>query len=121
MQKAHGIRMAGPFKNIFYPRFFHNQAAVHNQHPVTQFSHHTKIMGDKNNAGAIFLVQLPELSQDLILNGHIQCRCRFIRNQQLRLVGKRHGDHDTLPHPAGKFMRKAVVTLLRLRDTHFSE
>ena len=43
-----------------------------------------------------FFLQIRQQLQDLGLNGHIERRCRLIGNQQVRIVGKRHGNHHTL-------------------------
>ena len=43
--------------------------------------------------------------KDLCLNGYIQSCCRFIGNENFRILAHSHGDHYTLAHTTGKLMR----------------
>ena len=43
---------------------------------------------------------------------------RFIGNQQFRLAGQRHGDHDALAHAARQEVRKVVIPCRCRRDTY---
>ena len=51
---------------------------------------------------------------DLCLHRYIQCRCRLIRDQKLRITGKCHCDNGSLPHSTGQRMRIALHYQLRL-------
>ena len=42
------------------------------------------------------------------LDRHVQGGGRLIGDQQLRLAGERHGDHDALRHAAGQFVREGL-------------
>ena len=55
-----------------------------------------------NNRNPVFPVQLLHQLQDLDLISDIQIRGRFIQKQNLCILGKRHGDPDSLPLAAGK-------------------
>ena len=87
-------------KNIVNRRLFHDHAAVHNLHAVTQLCNNPQIMRDKDNTGAIITAQCPHLLQDLILDRYIQRSGRFVRNQKIRTVRQGHSDHDPLAHAA---------------------
>ena len=45
--------------------------------------------------------------QDLRLHGDVERGGRLVRDQQIRLVGERHRDHDALALAAGQLMRIA--------------
>ncbi|MNC42341.1 hypothetical protein D3C75_911540 [compost metagenome] len=78
-------------------------------------------MGDQRNCRIRLTFQLFEQVKNLRLNGSIQCGCRLIGNQQLRLAGERHGDHYPLAHPAAEFMRILLQPLLRIADTYLAQ
>jgi hypothetical protein len=52
--------------------------------------------------------------RDLRLDGYIQSGRRLVRNQEIRLVGQSHGDHDAVPLSAGELMRIGAEPLLGL-------
>ena len=54
--------------------------------------------------------------EDLRLDRHIQRRCRLIADQQIRVAGDGHGDHDPLPHAAGQLVRILFHTLAGIGD-----
>ena len=54
--------------------------------------------------------------QDLRLDRDVQRGGRLVGDQQLRLVGHRHGDHHPLPHAARELVRVLLHALARLRD-----
>ena len=47
--------------------------------------------------GRSLRLQFLEELQDLRLDGDVEGGGRFVRDQEVRLVGQRHGDHDPLP------------------------
>ena len=47
----------------------------------------------------------PEQGEDLRLDGDVERRGRLVGDEQLGLVGQRHGDHHALPQAAGQLVR----------------
>ena len=62
-------------------------------------------MGNKQNRTAHISVDFLQQIQNLSLYSYVKGRRRFIRNDQIRMVDNRHGNHHTLTHTAGNFMR----------------
>ena len=62
-------------------------------------------MRNKQNRHPAFVSQFPDQIQNLSLNRHVQCRRRLVGDQQLRVTGQRHGDHDSLLLTTRHFMR----------------
>ena len=60
-------------------------------------------------------LQLGEQLQDLRLHGDVERRRRLVGDQQVRLVGERHGDHHALALPARQLVRIGAEPLLRRR------
>ena len=100
---------------------FHYPAAVHYRHLITDFCHHTQIVGDKQNGGSDLLFQVIHQIQDLGLYGHIQSCCRFIGNQNPGTAHKSHGDHNTLALTAGKLEGIFIHHPLHSGNTGLSE
>ena len=75
-------------------------------------------MRDEQHGHAHLFLQVGEKLQDLRLDGDVECRGRLVGNQQLGLVGKRHGDHDALALSARQLVRVGGETLFRLLDAN---
>ena len=59
--------------------------------------------------------------EDLRLDGDVERRGRLVGDQQVRLVGERHGDHDALALPAGELMRVGVEPPLRVVEADLAQ
>ena len=59
------------------------------------------------------LGQVAQELEDLGLDRHVEGGRRLVRDQQLRLQGKRHRDHHPLAHPARELVGKALEARLR--------
>ena len=103
---VNGFRIAG----------FHNPAFFHHHHPVAEIADNRKIMGNKYGGKTKFPLQVIDQVQHLGLHTHIQCRHGFIKYNEIRIQGKRPGNHNPLPLPPGKFMG-IPVKIFRPRST----
>ena len=54
--------------------------------------------------------------QDLCLNGDVESGRRLVGDQQLGLVGKRHGDHHALTLAAGELVGIGVEAFFRIAN-----
>ena len=59
--------------------------------------------------------------EHLGLDRRVEARRRLVEDQQLRVLGERHRDHDALLHPAGELMRVAAHHRARIRDLNLDE
>ena len=73
-------------------------------------------MGDHDDGHAQFRLQRLHQLQDLGLNGHVQRGGGLVSDQDIRLTGQCHGDHDALAHAAGKLVWVLLHALFRLVD-----
>ena len=55
------------------------------------------------------------------MNGHVQRGGRLVGDQQIRVVGQRHGDHHPLALPAAKLVRIGPRLPLRVGETDVGE
>ena len=93
-------------------------ACIHHDDFVRRFGHQRQVMRNQDQRHIFLLLQLQQQFDDLRLNGHVQRRRRFIRNQQFWPTGNRHRDHHALAHPARELVRVDVQTRCRVRNTH---
>ena len=94
IKKSLSIRMAGTVDHVIPGAAFHDFAAVHHDDTIRHLGNHRQVMGDQNERSALLLHQLIHELEDLRLYGHIQGGGGLVRNQQVGVVGQRHGDHD---------------------------
>ena len=100
---------------------FDDLAFGHHVGDLGHAAYDLQVVRDEQDRHAALLLQRHQQFEDLRLNGDVERGCRFVRNQQLRLVGERHGDHHPLPLAARELMRKVVEPRDRVRDADFGE
>ena len=100
-------------ENLIDGSLFYDLAGVHNGNPVAHRSNNAEIVGNHDNGGSFFLRQLFQKLQDLCLYGYIQCGCRLICDNELRITRQRRRNDDSLPHTAGKFERILIEPFFR--------
>jgi hypothetical protein len=73
-------------------------------------------VGDEEHRHAEARLQRFEQIEDLRLHRDIERRRRLVGDQEVRLVGKRHGDHHALALPTGELVRVGVEPLLGIGE-----
>ena len=66
-------------------------------------------------------LQVAQKGQDLRLDGDVERGGRLVGDQQVRVVGERHGDHHALALAARKFVRKGVEPFLGVLQADFPQ
>ena len=92
--------MKGFLEDAPHIRILYSETGIHDHHPLRNLSHDTKIMGNQYDGGVILLLKIFKEMHDLSLYGDIESRSGLIRDQNVGIAGKCHGDHDTLSHTA---------------------
>src|SRR5579863_8482340 len=77
-------------------------------------------MRNKKHGEAELLAQVGKQFENLRLNSDIERRRGLVRDEQLRAVYDGHGDHNALPHPAGKLVGIVARAGLRQEWQHRS-
>ena len=108
--------MLGILQHLIPGAAFHNFPCVHHDNSVRQAGDNAQIVGDQQNGHSGLLLQIPELFQNLSLNGHIQRGGGLIGNQQPWIGRHGHGNHHTLPLTPGELMRVLPVYRIAIRD-----
>ncbi len=96
----------------------HHNPSVHHVDPVGHTRNHTEIVGYLQDGHSSFFLKLSKKVEYLSLNGHIQGSGRFVCNNQIRVAGESHGDHDPLALPAAQVVRVVVDSFLWRRNAH---
>ena len=52
---------------------------------------------------------------------HIECGGRLVGDQELRVAGEGHGDHDSLAHATGKLVGILIDPFFGVCDSHLVE
>ena len=78
-------------------------------------------MGDEQKRHAEAALDVLQQLDDLRLHGDVERSGRLVGDEELGLVGERHGDHDALALAAGKLMRIAAEPALRVGNADLGE
>ena len=107
-EKLRSIPMRGACKHLSRAAAFHDAAPVHHHDLFRHIRDHAEIMCDEDHRHAGLALQIAHQAEHLRLCRYIECRGRFIRDQQFRLGDHRHGDHGALTHAARHLERVAA-------------
>ena len=99
----------------------HDPARVHHVDPVGVAGHDAEVVGDDEHRDAELAGQVLQQLQDLGLDGHVERRGGLVGEDERRVAGQRHGDHDPLAHAAAELVRVLAKPPLRVRDPHQRE
>ena len=113
--------MTGSVEDVVRGSSLADTAAVHDNDLVAHGRDDAKVVRNKNDRHAELFLQIFHQLEDLRLNCNVERSCRFVRDQDIRLAGKRHRDHDTLPHAAGELERILLDPAFRLIDADHLE
>ena len=120
-QETAGVVVAGFVEHALGAALLDDLALGHDADPVGHLAHHAEVVGDQQERHVETLLEFVQKLEDLRLYGDVQCRRRFVRDQKIRFVGKRHRDHDALPLTPGEFVGIGTETLGRVGQCHHVE
>ena len=96
-------------------------ALLHHADAVGELAHDAEVVGDEQKRHAEPLLDVLQQRDDLRLHGDVERGGRLVGDQQIGLVGERHGDHDALALAAGELMRIAVEPGLRIGNADLGQ
>jgi hypothetical protein len=108
-------------KELFYTRFLNNFSRVHYDDPLRHFGHDSHCVSDQENGHAKSGFHFPEKIENLSLDSHIECRRRFVCDEQFWVAGQRHCDHHALSHSTRELVWVVAGTRLRFGDMNEPE
>ena len=92
--------------------------AIHHMHEVAELSDDADIVADENQGGASIAPKLVEQLENLRLRRHVERGRGLIGDDDLGVVGERHGDGNALALAARKLMRIGVGARRGVGDAH---
>ena len=115
------VGMLRPLEHIGRLALLDDLAGVHDIHAIRHVPHDAKIVRDEQHGHAALPLQRLEQIENLRLDGDVERSGRLVGDQQVRLVGQRHGDHHALALSAGELMGIGVEPLLGLCQTDLAQ
>ena len=107
---------AATVKMVSVGALLDDAALRHDADALRHPPHDAEIVGDEQDRHAGLALQLAQELQDLRLHGHVERGRRLVGDEQVGLVGERHGDHDALALAAGELVRIGAEPALGLAD-----
>ena len=120
-QQRLGVRVAHVPEQRAGAGCLHQPARVHHVDPVGVPGDHPHVVGDENHRHPESGLEVVQQVQDLCLNRDVERGRRLVRDQDPRLAGQRHRDHDPLPQAARELVRVVVEALGRPRQPDQAE
>ncbi len=90
--------------------------SVHHGNIVGHLGDHNDVVGDQQHAHVASVSQFPQQVEDLCQGRGVDRGVGFVGDQNLWIAGQRHGNHSTLLHAAGEFVRKLTFAALGIRN-----
>ena len=103
-QQGFGIRVQRMPVYVVRPSGFHHVSQIHDADPVADMFHHAQVMGNKQVADSLPLLDILEKIDHLRLDRHIQRRDRLVADDKIRLQRQRPCNADPLSLATGKLM-----------------
>ncbi|RPE40864.1 hypothetical protein EDD90_3932 [Streptomyces sp. Ag109_O5-1] len=85
---------------------FDDPPVAHHGDPVGHAGHDPEVVADQQDGHPGLPLGGPQHVQDPGLDGDVERRGRFVGEDQVGVVGHRHGDHRALAHAAGELVRE---------------
>ena len=98
-QQVARIGMRRRLEHVLDRAVLHDLALLHDADAVSDLAHDTEVMGNEQHGHAHPGLNLLQQFEDLRLHRDVERRRRLVGDQEVRLVGERHGDHYTLALP----------------------
>ena len=115
------IRMLGRGEHALDRALLDDLAALHHADPVGELAHDAEIVGDEQHRHAEPRLDVFQELQDLRLHRDVERGGRLVGDQQIGLVGERHGDHHALALAAGQLVRIAAEPPRRVGNADLVE
>ena len=101
-QEGLGVRVARRVEYLFDGSRFHHRSPEEDNHPIGYVPHQSEIMADEQHGGLAHFLRLAQEINHRGLDRDVKRGYRFIRENQLRLSGKRPRDGDPLDLASGQ-------------------
>ena len=107
-QQPDRVGMAWVVEHLPGGPFLDQLAGVQDPDAIAHLGDHAEVVADEQQRGPELVTQRRDQVEHLGLDGRVERGRRLVEDQQRRLGGERHRDHDALEHPARELVRIAV-------------
>ena len=120
-QQTNRVRVARVVEQLLRRALLHQLAAVQHADAVAHLGDHGQVVADHQQRGVELCAQRGDQFEHLGLDRGVKRRRRLVQDQQRRVGGQCHCDHDALEHASRQLVRVAVHHPGRIRDPHLLE
>ena len=99
----------------------HDVAAVHHYDAVGHLGYDAQVVGDEDDADAVFALQVLQKLENGLLHRHVEGCGGLVGDDDVGVVDERHGNHDALLLATAELVGVAVVYLLGAGEKHLAE
>src|SRR3989442_9953164 len=96
------VRVEGVREELRHLSDLDDVSSVHYGRTVAELRDDCEVVSDENHGRVYLLLQFLEQPENLRLDGHVECRRDFVREEEFRPPGERHRDDRPLPHSSRK-------------------
>ena len=116
-QEFHCVWMLRGFVELRPCPHLGDLSSVHNSNTISDIGNNTQVVCNQEYCHLQLLLESLDKFKNLCLYRDIQCRCRFISDEEPWATGECHRNHDTLFHATRHLVRVFIVTGSRFRNT----
>ena len=106
----------GRLEDFPHGRMLLHLPVAHHDDLVGDLADQRQVVRDEQQRHGVTFLQACQQLEDLLLDRDVECRGRLVCDQQLRLAGDRHRDHDPLLLATGQMVRVGRDAQVRVRD-----
>ena len=117
-QEADRVRVARILEHRLDRAFLDEPAGVEHADAVAHLRDHAEVVADEEHGRVELGLELRDEVEHLGLDRRVEAGGGLVEDQQRRVLGERHRDHDALLHAAGELMRVAAHDARGIGDLH---
>ena len=120
-QQADGVRMARVLEDRLDRALLDESPGVEHADAVAHLRDDAEVVADEEHGGVELGLELRDEVEHLRLDGRVEPGRRLVEDEERRVLGERHRDHDPLLHAARELVRVAAHHARRVCDLHAHE
>ena len=120
-QQPDRVRVARVAEHVARGTLLDELAGIQHADTVAHLRDHAQVVRDEQERGSELLLERQDQLEDLGLDRRVERGRRLVEDQQRRLGGERHCDHNPLQHPTRQLVRVAPHHPGRIGDPHLVE
>ena len=120
-EQSDRVRVARVLQHGLDRALLDHAAGIEHAHALAHLRNHTEVVADEEHGRVKLALQVLDQIEHLRLDRRVEAGGRLVQDEQRRVLGERHRDHDPLLHAAGELMGVAVHHGACVGDLHLLE